>query len=136
MQQQYRFKIDKLVRDKIPDVIKQKGIKVIAKVLEKQQYASALKSKLLEEAEELNQAQNQNQVLEELCDVLEVMLAIANINHICLSDIVAQMEKKRVQLGGFKEAIYLDSIEVEDGNAHLEYYKKRPLKYSEIKNSA
>jgi predicted house-cleaning noncanonical NTP pyrophosphatase (MazG superfamily) len=128
MQQQYRFKIDKLVRDKIPDVIKQKGIKVIAKVLEKQQYASALKSKLLEEAEELNQAQNHNQALEELCDVLEVMLAIANLYNICLADIISQMEKKRAKLGGFKEAIYLDYIEVDDSNAHLEYYQKRSLK--------
>ena len=62
----------KLVRDKIPEMIREQGETPVFRILEQEEYLKELDRKLDEEIREYQEDKS----LEELADVLEVMLAI------------------------------------------------------------
>ena len=62
----------KLVRDKIPEMIREQGETPVFRILEQEEYLKELDRKLHEEIREYQEDKS----LEELADVLEVMLAI------------------------------------------------------------
>ena len=72
---------NKLVRDKIPDIIKSNGENSITRVLEDEEYRKELYKKLLEETDEVIKSQNMEETLEELADVLEVLKSIAELEN-------------------------------------------------------
>jgi predicted house-cleaning noncanonical NTP pyrophosphatase (MazG superfamily) len=66
----------KLVRDKIPQIIRAEGGEPVVRIAEAGEYRELLRAKLVEEAGEVATADDAH-VLEELADVLEVVLALA-----------------------------------------------------------
>lgn len=99
---------NKLVRDKIPDIIKSNGENSITRVLEDEEYRKELYKKLLEETDEVIKSQNVEETLEELADVLEVLKSIAELENKSLNDVIKISEQKRLKRGGFKERIFLE----------------------------
>lgn len=65
---------NKLVRDKIPEIIEKSDKKAITRTLTQEEYLSELDRKLNEECAEYQADKS----LEELADMLEVMYAIAD----------------------------------------------------------
>ena len=128
----HRFKFDKLVRDKIPNIIRQKDISVFEYVMEQEEYIQELKQKLLEEAEEVISASSKTDITEELADVLEVIYALANAYDIIPDEIERARLKKKDTNGGFKDKIYMTSIEMNADNKDIEYYRVQSDKYQEI----
>lgn len=98
----------KLVRDKIPDIIRADGRKPDLRRLDEQEYVRELHAKLLEEAIELANAPS-CQVIEELADVLEVLHTIARINGISMDEVEDFATQKRADRGTFDERWYLNS---------------------------
>lgn len=96
----------KLVRDKIPDIINQKGDTAIFRTLSDEEFDSCLKQKLCEESCEFLT----DSTIEELVDIYEVFLAI--LEHTGISfDLLEQVRyKKFLERGGFFQKIYLDSV--------------------------
>ncbi len=66
----------KLVRDQIPGIIAAAGRQPVTLVLDQADYQAALRTKLLEEAREAQEAAG-GQLASELADVLEVLKALA-----------------------------------------------------------
>ena len=99
----------KLVRDKIPEIIANNGEQPITRILSDKEYILEIKRKLKEEAEEVILA-NKEERLEELADLLEVMIAIANIDGRELSDIINVCNKKREERGGFSRKLFLEGV--------------------------
>lgn len=99
-------KYKKLVRDKIPEIIKNNGEEPICRVLDDEEYLKELNIKLLEEANEFIEARN----VEELADIMEVLDALAKAYDINWDDVKVEQEKKRQKRGAFKEKIYLEGI--------------------------
>lgn len=99
---------NKLVRDKIPDIIKSNGENSITRVLEDEYYRKELYKKLLEETNEVIKSQNVEETLEELADVLEVLKSIAELENKSLNDVIKIAEQKRLKRGGFEERIFLE----------------------------
>jgi len=98
---------DKLVRDKIPEIIQSKGeIPRIVK-LDDEQYFSALNQKLREEIDEYFEAYE----LEELADILEVVYAIAQYKQVSKDDLERLRWEKYNERGGFEERIFLLGVE-------------------------
>lgn len=64
----------KLVRDKIPQIIRAKGLEPITHVAGAEEYGERLRAKLLEEVDEFIASGNDT---EELADILEVLYALA-----------------------------------------------------------
>ena len=98
---------NKLVRDKIPEIIAQQGESANIRILSDKAYTAALEQKLDEETAEFHKEKN----LEELADILEVVYALAeNMGH-TKEDLYRVYDKKHEDRGGFRERIFLISKE-------------------------
>lgn len=94
----------KLVRDKIPASITDKGEHVIQVTLRGEALLNALKAKLVEEAIEVADSTSTTEILEELADVQEVIYAIASHVKLTKANIESMRKEKREKRGGFDEA--------------------------------
>ena len=93
----------KLVRDKIPMLIKQSGEKPLIRILEQEEYRSCLEAKLNEEVAEFHA----DKTAEELADILEVVYALAENIGCSRGDLQKIHEKKHAERGGFRDRIFL-----------------------------
>ena len=66
-------RFDKLVRDKIPQIIEASGKTPITRILDREEYMTCLETKLDEEVCEFHESK----AMEELADILEVVYAPA-----------------------------------------------------------
>jgi predicted house-cleaning noncanonical NTP pyrophosphatase (MazG superfamily) len=96
----------KLIRDKIPEIIKKSGDDCEIMILGKAAFEKELKKKLLEESIELTKAPKEK-LLNELADVLELTKSIATYHKIPYSRVEKSQEMKRKQSGGFKKKLFL-----------------------------
>ena len=99
--------MDKLVRDRIPEIIKHAGENPVTHKASDEEYWTRLQDKLQEEVKEFLE----NSSKEELTDVLEVLYAICDFKQWDRSIIESLRQEKANQRGGFKERIILDRIE-------------------------
>ncbi|MEN3538099.1 nucleoside triphosphate pyrophosphohydrolase [Microbispora sp. ZYX-F-249] len=96
----------KLVRDKIPDIIRRDGREPVVTVLDEAGFREALLAKLFEESTELSEAPPA-QVPEEIADVLEVLHTLARVHGQDWRDIERLADAKRAERGGFDDRLYL-----------------------------
>lgn len=99
----------KLVRDNIPDIIKQNGEEPITRILSLDEYKKELEKKLLEECNEVLSSYGEERI-EELADLLEVIIALGKIEEKDLKDIIKVCEEKRTKRGSFDKMIYLENV--------------------------
>ena len=103
---------NKLVRDRIPEVITSTGKKFTTRILANEEYIKELKNKSFEELNEYINAENDSDAIEELADLLEIIHALADCDGGTIEKVEEVRQKKAEKRGGFKEKIFL--IEVED----------------------
>jgi len=94
---------NKLVRDKIPEIIEAQGEKAITRVLDTEEYLKCLETKLEEEVSEYRESKT----LEELADILEVVFALSEATGYSQEALLAACTAKRAQRGGFANRIFL-----------------------------
>lgn len=100
---------NKLVRDNIPNIIKDKGEEPITRILSHEEYKLELEKKLYEEYKEVIEATGQDRI-EELADLLEVIKALGELEHKSLEDIIEVANNKSIKRGSFKEKIFLEKV--------------------------
>ncbi len=98
---------DKLVRDNIPEIIKNDGEIPITRILDDEEYFEYLLKKDGEELEEVRNADSKENVKKELADKLELIIAMANFYGFNLDDIILEADKKREKNGAFNKRILL-----------------------------
>lgn len=99
-----KFKVyNKLVRDNIPQIIKNSGSSCEIKIADSDERYKLLEDKLKEEVDEFLEAKN----LEELADVMEVLYGLAESLGYSEEDLVKKRDEKREERGGFKEGVVL-----------------------------
>ena len=99
---------NKLVRDRIPEIIEASGSKCKTEILSDEKYLKMLDVKLDEELAEYHKDQN----IEELADLLEVIYAAAVARGYSIEELERVRREKAEKRGGFEKKIYL--IEVEE----------------------
>lgn len=99
---------DKLVRDKIPEVIEKNGETAITRILDDNEYRRELLWKLQEEVNEVMNSTSKEQLIEELADVLEVLKSIAKLENKTMADVMEAAQQKKLVKGGFEKRIYLE----------------------------
>lgn len=104
-------KYDKLVRDKIPEIIESRSSKAHTKQLSRAERRLALNQKLLEEIKELQSTDCREYILEEAADIYEVLIAILSDEGYVDKDLVDAARRKRESKGGFSKGVWLESIE-------------------------
>ena len=98
------MKYNKLVRDKIPEIIRKRGDHPVTHIADEKEYWQKLKEKLLEEVEEFTRDES----IEEFADVLEVLDAIAAWKQFDVKEVSRVKEKKARERGRFEKKIILD----------------------------
>ncbi|SFU75225.1 nucleoside triphosphate pyrophosphohydrolase [Butyrivibrio sp. M55] len=97
---------NKLVRDKIPEIIKNDGRRCETEILSDDEYLAMLDSKLDEELNEYHKDQN----IEELADLMEVIYAVAEARGYTLEQLESVRKEKAEKRGTFKEKIFLKTV--------------------------
>lgn len=98
---------NKLVRDKIPEIIADSGMKATFRVLAQSEYMEYLEKKLDEEVAEFHESKD----IEELADILEVLYAIAIAKGSGADTLTAKRLKKQNTHGSFGRRILLIDTE-------------------------
>ena len=97
---------NKLVRDRIPEIIEASGRTCVATMLPDDAYIRALDAKLNEELAEYQQSKS----LEELADLLEVMGAVVKARGYIWDDLTRVRKEKRAARGAFDKRIFLKEV--------------------------
>lgn len=92
---------NKLVRDKIPEILDAKGVVCEKRIATQEEYKTELLKKLREELEEFEVAGD----VEELADIMEVVEALKLLPE--YSDAEEVRKKKKEERGGFERRIIL-----------------------------
>ncbi|HEY5156213.1 MAG TPA: nucleoside triphosphate pyrophosphohydrolase [Acidimicrobiales bacterium] len=98
----------KLVRDLIPEIIRDSGREPVVRVLDQPEYLTELLRKLVEEAEEAATSPREK-LLEEIADVHEVLLALLAALNETLPSLESLASEKRSSRGAFRDRLYLES---------------------------
>ena len=102
---------DKLVRDRIPEIIEAAGKKCVTAVLGESECLVQLERKLSEEWDEYLASKDVGGQIEELADILEVVYAIAQAKGVSIEELEAIRAKKAEERGAFKDRILLKWVE-------------------------
>lgn len=95
---------NKLVRDKIPEIINADNRKAITRILNEDEYIKELNIKLQEEVKEYLEDNN----VEELADIVEVIYAILDSKNISIEEFEKVRKSKVEKKGAFKERVFLE----------------------------
>ena len=98
---------NKLVRDKIPEIIAADGKQANTRILDNKEYRIELIKKLQEEAKELAEDPS----AEELADIKELLMAIRETLGIHAGALEDVRRRKAAKNGRFKKKIFLESVE-------------------------
>ena len=102
------YTYNKLVRDKIvSNINSQDGKNATYRILNDEEYLCELNKKLIEESHEFIEENN----IEELADIMEVLESIMELKNISWNEVRDIQNNKRIKRGGFKDKIYLETVE-------------------------
>ena len=114
---------NKLVRDKIPNIIKNNGGEPYTRILSNDEYIENLKKratkyinienlkkKLIEECNEVMFAKTKEDTLEELADTFEVVRSLAKALGYSYENLIDAVENKATKRGGFNKKIFLEKV--------------------------
>ncbi len=99
--------MQKLVRDLIPNIIMEQGNTPKTRILTDEEFKKELDKKLVEEVNEYLSDQN----IEEVADVMEVIYTLLDVHGWSFDDVERVRKEKAQNRGGFREKIYLESIQ-------------------------
>ena len=97
---------DKLVRDRIPEIIEASGKTCSTAILSKTDYLRMIDAKLHQELAEYHKDKN----IEELADLLEVIYAAAIARGYSLEELERVRAEKAAKRGGFEKRLLLKAV--------------------------
>jgi predicted house-cleaning noncanonical NTP pyrophosphatase (MazG superfamily) len=104
------IKYNKLIRDKIPEIIQAAGKIAVFEELSNVNYYTKLVEKLQEETKEFVESDE----IEELADLLEIICAILDCKGLNLNQLISIQEKKREINGGFAKKLLLTEVKTDE----------------------
>lgn len=97
---------NKLVRDRVPEILERQGMKALTRKLDDKEYMHALHEKLKEEMREYMACRN----MEELADVVEVINSILLAKGLNMEELDRFRQMKAQSNGTFHERIFLERV--------------------------
>ena len=103
---------NKLVRDRIPEIIEGEGRAVKTRIAKDDaEYAAYLQKKVLEEAEEMVSAADADNLREEIADLEEILDALIRVSGSSREEVLAIRAEKNKKRGAFEKRIILEEVE-------------------------
>lgn len=96
----------KLVRDRIPEIIREPGKECEFVTIAAAEFQQALCQKLVEEAQEAAAA-TEEELIPELADVYEVLKALMSVAGISAEQVRQVQAERRAERGGFEQRLKL-----------------------------
>ncbi|MBS0412108.1 MAG: nucleoside triphosphate pyrophosphohydrolase [Proteobacteria bacterium] len=124
-----RFRVGKLIRDRLVAIMRADGLNTFERALPLPDFRAALAAKLVEEAHEVAAAETRADLVEELADVAEVLLALTDAHGITAAEVEAARQAKRAAKGGFDGRVWNAAVAAPEGSPALDYYLARPQLY-------
>lgn len=107
------IKYDKLIRDKIPEIIEKSGKKCVVEVMDDETYIDKLSAKLKEELAEVEtelKNNNDEAAIKELADLQEVILAIVDAIGVDRESFEMIRKSKVASNGAFEKKLLLKEV--------------------------
>ena len=104
------IKYNKLVRDRIPEIIEKSGKHPVYSILSDEAYLAKLDAKLNEELSEYQESKS----MEELADLLEVIRTVAAARGSSMEEVESIRRDKAEKRGGFEKRILLTEVITDD----------------------
>lgn len=128
-----KFAANKLIRDKLPEMIKtDNGTHLDCVILSHDDTIHALKKKLIEEANEVLAAESDEELLCEIADVLEVLDGLYYHLRIDIKHILERKAAKREAKGGFENGVYCRTVNVDERDADMMKVYENKAEYVEV----
>lgn len=100
---------NKLVRDRIPQIIEETGETPVTKILSETEFKAALEQKCYEEYQEMLHASGRDRLFE-LADMLEIIKQLAQLENTTLEELCILAEQKNAERGSFDQKIFLEKV--------------------------
>lgn len=126
------FRCNKLGRDKGLEGFKAQDIIPQYKILTGDEWRTELQRKLIEEASEVHEAKNIEELSAELADVLEVINGLCKAYNISTQELEQIRQKKYEERGGFEQGLYIETLEMEANNPRVKHFRASPDRYPEV----
>lgn len=126
------FKFDKLIRDKAHQKMLEAGVEMNLKKLSEEETLSYYKKKIVEEAEEVRDANTTEELIEEMADCLEVIRSMAKFIGTDFDEIENIRKVKKEHKGSFDNHIIVEDVSLERKGIFTkfyDYYIGNPQKY-------
>lgn len=118
------FKLEKLVKDHIVDLMISQDQKPVYRTLGDQEFAAEIRKKIVEEALEFQASGDLN----ELRDLLMIIQAAKTVENPG-SSLIADGEPVEAV---FKNRIFIETVSLADDNEWVKYYKSDPERFPEV----
>ena len=100
-------KHNKLIRDRILEIIEANKEKSYFRILNRKEYIKEIKKKILEEAKELIEAKGKKEIINEIVDVQELIDVLISESGLTKLQVQKQQKVKNKKRGGFKKRLFL-----------------------------
>ena len=97
-----RKRYDKLIRDRIPELMDEAGVLYEVEVADEAAYVAALRAKLVEEAREAAEADDPDDLAKEVADLYEVASALLAATGVEAATVEALRLRRHEERGGFE----------------------------------
>jgi predicted house-cleaning noncanonical NTP pyrophosphatase (MazG superfamily) len=105
-------KYNKVIRDKIPEIIAESGKKYTLKQLDDASFLAEIEKKLIEEVNEYSESKD----IEELADLLEVIYRISELRGVNSDELDEIRKEKAEKRGKFVSNLFLIDAEKNDSD--------------------
>ena len=102
---------DKLIRDRIPEIMDEAGVRFEVESLDDAAFERALRAKVAEEAGEAARASGRDDLALELADLVEVLRALMAATGLEPDEVERLRERRRTERGGFERRLWLSWTE-------------------------
>mgnify|MGYP002784441586 FL=1 len=123
------YRLAKLVRDGIPELMQDEGDIATVRTLSPAEVLVALRDKMTEELAELTAARTSADQLSELADLYEVLVGLCQAHQLDLAQVVAEAARKAAKRGGFQTGAWVDTVACVPGSHSDQRYAAEPDRF-------
>lgn len=127
-----KFRLDKLVRDRLPEIYEEADQKAEYTKLTGDELKQALLRKAIEEINEIDLSESRPEITRELSHVQQALADLALLCDISPEQIEAVQVEEFEDKGGFTEGVFIYTIELNDHDSWVNYYRRFPTIFSEV----